>query len=246
MSNQDMHYIGLGTVYLEEVGGTNGPRPVGNVTECALKPQTDKKEQRDGRTGGTANSVERVTGVDVEMTLNELSAENLSLALYGTKTALTGGAVTDEVHTVKTPGDFVLLDKLLDTSATVTVKDEANVSLVKDTDYAVVDGGIIILAGGSVLAGDDVKVSYASLAGNVIEALTRAGREYRLVLVGLNEARSGAPCVIELFRFKPGVTESLDALGDDYASLPIKGSSLADPTKTGVGTSRFFKVKLAA
>lgn len=74
-----------------------------------------------------------------------------------------------------------------------------------------------------------------------IEALTAMGKEYTLIFEGMNDAQSGASVDVTVHRFKPTPAESLDLIGDDFATLKIKGSALVDKTQPA-GKSRYFVV----
>jgi hypothetical protein len=41
-----------------------------------------------------------------------------------------------------------------------------------------------------------------------------------------------------------GATKALGFIDDNFAKLQIEGEVLSDPTKTGAGLSRFFKVQM--
>lgn len=78
-----------------------------------------------------------------------------------------------------------------------------------------------------------------------IEALTQVGKEFGLRFDGLNEAQGGgASVVVTVYRVKLSPADSLDWIGDDFATLKIKGAVLADSTKPA-GKSQYFKVVMA-
>jgi hypothetical protein len=115
---------------------------------------------------------------------------------------------------------------------------------VLGTDYELSPAGIIIKAGGSIAAASAVLVDYLSKAHNVLEMLTNSGDSYRLVFEGLNEARSDAAVIVELFRNKFDPTSGLGLISDDFATLSLTGSVLKDTSKTGAGISKYMNIKM--
>lgn len=169
---QEFSYIGNGVVKVQKGAAT--AREVGNCSALSLKISTDEKKLTDYTRGGggTANKVVRISSVDVEMDLRELSPDNIALALQG-----------------------------------------------------------------------DVTIDATSKEAT-IEALTQLGTEYKLIFEGLNEAQSGAKVNLTIHRFKPSPADDLALIGDDFATLKLKGGVLADRTKTG-GKSMYFQVVMA-
>jgi hypothetical protein len=94
----DYSYIGVGQCYLEEVGGTTGLLPIGNVSALSFAVSEEVKELKDFTKGGggTRNEVRRVSSVEASMTLHDLSPENLARVLYGVSTAGAAGALTNQ------------------------------------------------------------------------------------------------------------------------------------------------------
>jgi hypothetical protein len=105
----DYSYIGKGQIYLRELGaGSKGLIQVGNASALSFAVTEDVKELMDYTTagGGLRNEKRRVESVEATMTLHDLSPENLSLALYGSTSAIASAAVTTETHAAY-PGALV-------------------------------------------------------------------------------------------------------------------------------------------
>lgn len=98
MSTLDYSYIGVGKCYLEEVGGSGGLLPIGNVSALSLAISEETKELKDYTRGGggTRNEVRRISAVEASMTLHDLSPENLARIVYGNSTSATGSALTNQ------------------------------------------------------------------------------------------------------------------------------------------------------
>jgi hypothetical protein len=185
--------------------------------------------------------VRRITGVTLAMTLHDLSPENLAMALYGTTEAVAAGSVTDETVTAQVGA----LVRLAHTGiSNVVVQDETDTTTyTAGTDYEVRPGGIFILSTGAITDGETLHVAYDYGAQDVVQALDGAQGTYELVFEGLNEARSGKPVIVDVWRARFGAAGTISFIGDDYAGLEISGKALKDTSKPS-GTSQYFRVTL--
>lgn len=240
-------YLGSGDIYLRERGTANPLLPVGNCSVLNFAFEEDKKTLPDYRNpgGGVADSVTRITGATGNMTTHTLSARNLAQALRAAITAVVGSAIVDEPHSsAGIDGEFIPFDFAYDKDETVTVKTTGDLALVAGTDYNLANGGIIVIGGGGI---DDtgVKLTYQSLAQDVVEMLTNSGKEYELHFDGLNEANSGKAVHIVIHRLKFSPASGMDWLGDDFAELPLAFDMLADESITALGKSKYAKVTFA-
>lgn len=98
----DFSYLGSGKIYLREIGGTTGLLEVGNCSALSFAVTEETKELKDYTQGGggTYNEVKRITAVESTMTIHDISATNLSRALYGSTSTVLEGSVTGESLTV--------------------------------------------------------------------------------------------------------------------------------------------------
>jgi hypothetical protein len=238
----DKSYIGKGKVHL------NG-RYVGNVSALSVAIQEEKKDLIDYTSagGGNYNSLRRITGVEVTMTMHDLSKENLAMALYGSTSAVTAVTATDE--SISAGSDLATLIKtanVIDTSKTVTVTtDPSGTTYTEDTDYTVSAAGITPIATGSITASESLLITYDKKAVDVVQALTTSAQEFDMVLDGLNEAQSGVPVFINAFRAKFGGAQGLGFIGDEFAEIQLTGDILKDTTITGSGLSQYMVIKAA-
>lgn len=247
----DYSYLGSGRIYLREIGGSVGLQEVGNCSALSFNVTEDTIELKDFTQpgGGTYNEVRRVSAVEMSLTAHDLNAANLARALYGSTSAVTVGSTTGEVHPGVKPGDFVAFQKI--PTGSIVVRDAATPTpntLVADTDYEIRPGGIYILPTTTQVApaGEALTVDYAHAASDVVQALTGSGKEYEMVFIGLNEARSGKATTVKAYRVKIGALQSLGLIGEEYAALEVTGKLLKDLTKTGAGISQYFKVEIQA
>lgn len=247
----DYSYLGAGQAYLREYGSAAPFLPVGNasavnfgVTENAITLQDFTQPG-----GGTYNEVKRVESVDVNMTLHDLSPANLAMAFFGTTTALVAGTATAEA-VVAYKGGFTPLANVPSAITTVTGPG-GTPAYVEGTDFEFREGGLHIPATSTIPApvagAANLAVTYEYLAQDTVQALTQSAKDYEMLFVGLNEARSGKPARVQAYRVKFGPAQALALVSaDEHASLEISGKVQADTSKTGVGVSRYFAATLVA
>lgn len=108
----DYSYIGSGKVYLRDRSASPqlGLIEVGNCSQLAFAVTEDVKELKDFTQpgGGTQNEVRRISAVECQITMHDISGPNLARALYGTNTSVASGAVSNEAATAY-PGALVSL-----------------------------------------------------------------------------------------------------------------------------------------
>lgn len=238
----------VGQVYARPWGSTAPHLPIGNVLKLALEHNEDVMTQEDMTKlgGGNYAEVRRVKDVSIQMELADINTTNLQRALLGTSGRVEGDAVTDEAHIVAL-GGLVRLAHI--NPADVEVLDNADPKkpIEADGNYEVRAEGLYILPTAKDLTdGDTIHVTYTYGDYTTIEALTTKAAELDLVFGGLNEADSGKPVLVEIWRASQGVSKSLALItGSDFATLEVEGNVLQDPNKTGAGVSRYYKVSMA-
>ena len=233
----------VGQVYARPYGSAALPMPIGNVLELKLEHDEDVQTQEDMTHlgGGTHAEVRRVKQVKIMMKLADLNVVNLARAVLGTAMAVESGTIVGEAH-VATLGGLVRLAHIQ--PSTVVVKKGA-VVVAAAGNYEVRAEGIYILPTAAVLLNADaITVDYAYGAYAAIEALTTKAPELELTFGGLNEAESGKPVIVDIFRCSQGITKTLALINKGFGALDVGGTVLLDPAKTGVGVSRFYKVSM--
>jgi len=238
-------YLSVGKVYARIAGAAAGLMDIGDASKLDLAVKEDKKKQMDsGKLGGGVRAtVSRITEVTLSMTLNDLNKTNVARALFGAEAAVTGASVLDEVVTAY-KGALVPLVHLNPTAVTVTSAD-AVTTYSGVTDYEVRPGGIYILPTGTIADAASLKVGYTYAAYDKVEAMTTGAIILELHFEGLNEANSGKPVVVDIYRAQLSPTKALSLLGDKFADLTVDAEVLIDTSKVGVGISQYFRVKMA-
>lgn len=227
-------YIGSGIIYV------NG-RDVGNVSAASFSIETNSINRPNYRGGGgNAATLERVQAVRLSLTLDSFNNENLALALRGKVNVLASKKVTDAEFTVEEGINLIRTDDMIDVNKDVTVtKGIGPDELVQGKDYDVSAAGILPLPGGEIASGDTLKITYETVAGNALEALTESGEEVSVVMDGLND-NTGKRTVLDVYRWKPAPTTGLGLISEEFAEFPLEGEVLADTTKQ-TGQSQFFR-----
>jgi hypothetical protein len=233
----------VGQVYARPYGVAAAPRtPVGNVLVLELSHSEDVKKQPDMTRlgGGTYAQARRINGVAVKLELADWNPVNFTRAIFGTAAVTAGAAVVDEPHTARLGGLLRLAG--LQPSA-VTVK--KGVDVIDAENYEVRPEGIFIPDGvAGIVEADPLLVSYTHPEMVNMEALTSTAPELELTFGGLNEAESGKPVVVDIWRLASGITKTLALMQTDFGKLSIEGEVLKDPTKSGVGVSPYYRVQM--
>lgn len=243
MAYREESYIGNGKWWIRPRGSSDPRREIGNCSAASFSVTSEESSLQNYRGGGgEANKRERISAVALSVTAHDFSAENLALAIRGDVSAGASAAVSAEVQPGQNSG-LIATNSLIDTSQTVTVTGPSGTpSYTAGTDYTVSAAGIEVIESGSIASGADIEITYQSLATNIVDALMNSGQEFELIFDGLNEAQSGDPVVIYVWRGKSGVTDELAAIGDDYGALTLPFAVLGDSTKEAAGQSAYYRV----
>lgn len=232
-----MYFAGQGKLFVATVsGGVPGPfRFVGNVPELTIRLETDVLEHKESTSGQRLTDLRliREKRASFSAALEDFSAENLALALYGAKSQVTSGNVTGETFpNPVAPGDYVRLAKQKVSS--VVIKDSAATpaTLVQGTDYEIASadhGTIKILNVGTYVQPFKADYSYAQVTH--VNLFTQAQPQVWLRFEGLNSADANKPVLVELYKCAPNPLNELSLIGEEIARMQLEGSALYDETK---------------
>jgi hypothetical protein len=238
-------YIGSGKIYARVAGADAPMIEVGNVSKLELGVEEETKEMQDYTKpgGGVYASVSRIKNITVGMSLHDLNPTNLARAIFGTASAVTGGTVTAAEYTAYKGGLIRLAHP--NPTAVAVKNDGATVTYTLGTDYEVRKEGIFILDTFTGAEESGIEVTYTYAGYDVVEALTSSSVTLEMAFGGLNEADSGKPVLVDLYRVKIGAAKTVSLIGDDFAALEVEGKLQADTTKTGEGISQYYKVSMA-
>lgn len=237
-------YLGSGKIYARVAGAAAGLMELGNASKLELSAKEEKQTLKDFTKpgGGSYASISRIDTVSVQMTLHDLNKTNVARAVFGSGSAVTGAAVVDEVVTGY-KGALAPLAHPNPTAVTVTHSTSIPV-YVANVDYEVRAGGIFIIAAGAITDAQSLKVDYTYAAYDKVEAMTESSIILELHFEGLNEANSGKPVIVDIYRAQLSPSKALSLLGEKFADLELEAEVIKDPSKSGAGISQYFRVQL--
>jgi hypothetical protein len=238
----------VGQLYARVWGSTAAFTPVGNVLSLTLSHEEDVQRQPDMTAlgGGTYAKVSRVNQATLEMELADWNAVNFARGVFGTATLVAAGSVTAEPHVAK-PGGLVRLLHPLDVDGAITVKVGDPLAALVDAERNVEprpEGLWIREDADEIAPDDDITVDYEFPEYVNVEALTQSAAELELSFAGLNEADSGKPFIVDVWRASQGLAQSLALINSQFAALTVTAELLSDPNKSGVGISRFYRARM--
>lgn len=246
------YYSGQGSLLVAQrtvAGVPQGFLKVGNVPELTIDIETTIFEHKESESG------QRLTDLTIvkekkgkfNFKLENLSLDNLALGLWGTKASVTGSTVTDEeVQVTATTGmDQIYMLEHPKVSAVVVKDDNAGApgttTYVAGTDYTLdaTNGTITPLTGGGIAAGDLLHVAYTYAGYTQLDAFTSAAAPERwLRFEGLNTVDNSL-VIVDIFKGQFEPLTGYGLLNEDLASVDMKGTILADTTRTS--GSKFFR-----
>jgi len=231
-------FVGTGKMYLADIDTPEKLIFIGNCSSLNYEAQFSDLEQTDFTTpgGGLDASISRITAMNVSYTAHHFNKANIARALRATVTDRAAGTVTDEAHTA-------YLGALAKTAypkpSAVVVKNAAgDVTYTVDVDYVLSDGGIEVIEGSTIADDSAITISYDYPAFADIQAMTQSNKKFRQVFIGLNEARTGKPMIVDVHRISHSPS-SLGLIGDDFGAMEFTGKAEKDPTKVGSDVSKY-------
>lgn len=237
-------FLGAGKIYLADVATPDNLIFIGNCSSLDYEAETQDIELQDYTSpgGGLDASVQRVSAVNISYNARHFNKANIARALFGTATSVNAGTVAKETHTAY-PGAMIALKYPGATSVIVKKSDAPSTIYELDTDYIINAAGYPeVIAGGAITAATEVDIAYSYGAHADIQTLTASGKRFRMMFIGLNEARSGKPVVIEAFKVSHSPA-SLGLIGDDFGGMEFSAKVEKDATVVGTGLSQFMTIK---
>lgn len=228
-----------GPLYLKKVGDTQ-LLSTGNATKITLSHEIEEKTipntQNPG--GGNHDSFKRPKAVKLAVAFRNLSKQVLEIAFGAKVTTVVGGAVAAEAHNSIVLGSLIKTAKPSDLALAMTVEKGAT-TYVEGTDYQRVRAGIIPLATGTMVAGDNITIDYTALATSRVDGLMYTSSEFSGLFDGINE-RNGKPAMGTFFRLVFGPATNIELVGDDFVSFDCEAECLADDSKPATESPFYF------
>ncbi|AQZ96556.1 hypothetical protein ACFSB1_10715 [Halopseudomonas phragmitis] len=235
-------FIGSGKIYLADIETPEKLIFIGNCSALSYEPDVEDMVLPDYTTpgGGTDSSVSRITAMNIAYTAHHFNKANIARALRAKVSDVPGGNAVDEPHTAY--HGALVKTKFPKPSAVVVKNQAGDVTYLLDEDYIISDAGIEVLEAGSIPDESQITVSYSYPAHADIQGMTASNRKFRQVFVGLNEARSGKPMIVDVHRISHSPA-TLGLIGSDYGAMEFSGKAEKDPTKIGTDVSQFLYVQ---
>ena len=228
-----------GPLYLKKLGET-ALLSTGNATKITLSHEIEEKTipnmQNPG--GGNHDSFKRPKAVKLACAFRNMTKQVLEIAFGAKVTTVSGGVVPAEAHNDIVLGSLIKTVKPSDLALSMTVE-KGGTTYVEGTDYQRVRAGIIPLADGTMVAGDDITIDYTGLATSRVDGLMYTSSEFSGVFDGINE-RNGKPAVGTFYRLVFGPASNVELVGDDFISFDCEAECLADDSKPATESPFYF------
>lgn len=231
--------LGKGSLLLD-LNDTNGDPTglqfLGNATSVALTwdiTQTELYSSTE-RSAGLVDRARTRAGLTVSAQLSEYTATNLKLHMLASETGRTQNTATAATVNLAdvSPGRYYELGYRRVTN--VSVMNGSGPALVLDQDYELnAEFGVIhVLAGGSVLEGDDlvVECDVPALEFTRLRVGTESQQIARLLYLAddANSAGAASKDRLELWRVDVAPDGELQLISDDYGSFTLTMAVLND------------------
>ena len=226
-----------GKIYSAVRSATTGQRGeltwmgnAGTATLAIAVEKSDKNESFSGARGLYGSLITAKNGT-LNMTLDEFTVENLSLALHSTRVAVAAGTVTAEtLPDALVAGDEVQLDQRFISDLVLTDSAVGPATLVEGTHYEVISaaGGVIKILDVAALT-QPFKAAYAHAAADSLAIFAQATPPERWIYFdGINTV-TGEKVLIDLYRVQFDPVTDFGLINEDWGGLQLTGSLLVDP-----------------
>lgn len=234
-----------GSIFIKDLSVENSALlPVGNAEATIAQELAEIEQDNFQSLGGKACKVEYIDSVTIDLVLHCTSPENLALAFMGTSGQRTGATVSDEEHPVNSIHELIPFTYVPRADQPVVVTNVAGTTTyIEGEDYVRTNSGIQIITGSDIAVdGTLIRVDYQYGDNYYVDAQTVAGKEFLVVLDGVNVGEgSQTPVVLKAWKVKFGPTDSFSLLTAEFASINLSGEILRDETK--VAGSKFFSLE---
>ncbi|MFI8383355.1 hypothetical protein [Pseudomonas sp. NPDC079086] len=235
-------FKGVGVVHAQRLGVTDAPlRDLGDVETLKFANRSNQMAWKQHRKpgGGNLATMDNLDGITLDVQMQEWTEENLAMVLQGLIVDLPPETVTGEAIVLQ-PGSLSMTE--FPGPKTITLTKTSDSTPIALAAVNVSAAGLSVPKDSAVItAPTQATIAYTSTQATRIEPLVEAGAEYRLVFDGLNEAESGRPVIVEVWRWKAPPAEELALIdGENPGKLLAKGEVLADSTRKP-GESPFWR-----
>lgn len=251
-------YYGYGDNYGMFFGGASlggqdirlpNARFVGNCEQFEIIPSVDFLEQADYTNQGIGECAQNVLKfVDLKITMNCTSMDNLVIAMQGNRSSFAGGAENEDYLMTSVQANTTLfIDKIVDLSAFVLVEwfdGLVTTALVNGVDYNVSEFGIKFINSFSpVASGSYVSVSYTALSGEIVDSYKQKNQVFGIIadIVNLTDNTSH---LLKVFNARLKSLPSIQQINKDFLRYELEFRCI--PVKIGNDTKRLTIKKATA
>lgn len=237
------YFSGQGRVYIgarDSAGNPAGLTFVGNVPELKVSLSVETLEHQEAQSGQRLTDLQLIKTKKGEFacTLEELSAGNLALALYGHSTTVAPDTVTGEALPNPVTAGHLYPLAHQNVSAVQIQDSDSPPKPLPAAQYSVnaKHGSLVILdatTGGPYV--EPFTVDYAFGAAQSTAMFTRPLPERWIRFEGLNTADANREVVIDLYRVAINPAKELSIITDELLKFELSGQVLADLSKPADG-----------
>lgn len=237
------YFSGQGRVYIgarDSAGNPAGLTFVGNVPELKVSLSVETLEHQEAQSGQRLTDLQLIKTKKGEFscTLEELSAGNLALALYGHSTTVAAGTVTGEALPNPVTAGHLYPLAHQNVSAVQIQDSDSPPKPLPAAQYSVnaKHGSLVILdatTGGPYV--EPFTVDYAFGAAQSTAMFTQPLPERWVRFEGLNTADGNREVVIDLYRVAINPAKELSVITDELLKFELSGQVLADTLKPAAG-----------
>lgn len=198
------------------------------LCEISLKTANDlRTESYSGQRLTTAKLI-KSNEASVKLQLNEASADNLAIGLYGTQNTVAPGTVTAEVLPTVAVGNQVALAKGGVSALVITDSAGTPATLVAGTDYTLdsAPGGIVTFKNLGAYV-QPFKAAYSNGGSTDVAMFTTPPPERYLLLDGINTV-DNSRVIVRLYRCKFDPAATLSLINASFGQIDLAGEVLYD------------------
>ncbi|MBY0572050.1 MAG: hypothetical protein K2P84_00080 [Undibacterium sp.] len=230
------YFLGQGKMYIAARDASGNPlaqRWMGDVSAAKVSLKVKKVQQQESFTGqrSIVKSISLDKDANIDLTLLEISAENLALALFGKSVTIGSSSVTGEAMPVDLiSGDRISLKYPQVTSVVVT--DSSATPVVMNASKYMIDAayGAIVLTDVTGFT-QPFKVAYTHAAIENVSIFSAVQSEVFLRYEGINLAENGAPIIVELYRVSTEPLKDLPLITEKISDMNLSAAVMIDVSK---------------
>lgn len=232
--NEKFAFAGKADVYMRFLDPAldSGFFLVGDINEMSISTESDKKDlvSNQKTRKGILATMTGETKHSISLKSKYFDKRTFAMRAGGVteESALTAQTVTDElIKGVKLGGMYPLANQNIDTATAVTAKKgTTGTTALTAADFEIVDGFFVAKKGGSLVDGDDVRVTYKTKV--TTQVMVKGGRRDKYAVAiqykGINAADNDSSFDMTIHRAEISPDGDFSFIGDDFGEASFSGS----------------------